>query len=71
MWYKRWWIVNAIWIILFISCTVFVMIRKVDGSGAVQTLQNRLLSLLVLGIFLVIVFICQLIIYMFLKHNNK
>ncbi|WP_425339532.1 DUF3923 family protein [Lentibacillus salicampi] len=36
------------WMILFVVGTVFVWTREVDGSGAVQTPEIKLLSFIVL-----------------------
>ncbi|QKY68551.1 DUF3923 family protein [Lentibacillus sp. CBA3610] len=43
-----WWIINIFWMILFVVGTVFVWTREVDGSGAVQTPETKLLSFIVL-----------------------
>ncbi|WP_420844971.1 DUF3923 family protein [Macrococcus brunensis] len=46
---------------LFLLPAVFVLIRSVDGSGAVQTVESRMTSLIVLILFFLIPFIIQII----------
>ncbi len=60
---KNWWIMNSIWFVIFMIATIFILMRKVDGAGIVQTMSMRWLALAVLGIFFVIVLICQLVVY--------
>ncbi|MFD1124476.1 DUF3923 family protein [Lentilactobacillus raoultii] len=58
---KAWWITNLIMLILFGLTTVFLMMRRVDGTGAVQTTGDRLAAIGVLGVVLLVVVIIQLI----------
>lgn len=39
---KIWHWLNIIWLVLFIIGIVFVLVRKVDGTGAVQTPQVKM-----------------------------
>ncbi|MDN3955185.1 DUF3923 family protein [Sporolactobacillus laevolacticus] len=34
---KLWWTANVVWLVLFVMGAVFIFLRKVDGTGAVQT----------------------------------
>lgn len=43
-----WWLVNLFWVTVFIILSVIVWVRKVDGSGAVQTVELRLISFAIL-----------------------
>ncbi|HLR70530.1 MAG TPA: DUF3923 family protein [Pseudogracilibacillus sp.] len=56
-----WWIVNIFWLVLFGIGTAFVLLRKVDGAGAVQTPEIRLISFIVLACAFLIPFGIQLI----------
>lgn len=58
---KIWWTANVVWLVLFVMGTVFISLRKVDGTGAVQTPDVRLISLVVLGIAFIIVLVIQLV----------
>lgn len=58
---KAWWITNLIMLILFGLTTVFLMVRRVDGTGAVQTTGDRLAAIGVLGVVLLVVIVVQLI----------
>ncbi|TRM11413.1 DUF3923 family protein [Lentibacillus cibarius] len=69
-----WWISNVFWMILFVVGTVFVWSREVDGSGAVQTPETRLLSFLVLLLAFLIPAIIQaiwLVINLVINNNKK
>jgi len=53
-----WWAVNSFWFIIFAGLSLIILIRKVDGSGAVQTPEARLISFIVLLVaFLIPAFI--------------
>ncbi|ULG74458.1 DUF3923 family protein [Macrococcus brunensis] len=56
-----WSIYSAVIWILFLVPAVFVWVRTVDGSGATQTFETRMVSLIVLISFFMIPFIIQLI----------
>ncbi|WP_057826394.1 DUF3923 family protein [Lentilactobacillus sunkii] len=64
---RAWWITNLILIVIFAAIALFLMLRKVDGSGAVQTMSNRLAAEVVLGIVFLIVSIIQLVLLRFVK----
>ncbi|QKY71272.1 DUF3923 family protein [Lentibacillus sp. CBA3610] len=69
-----WWISNVFWMILFVVGTVFVWSREVDGSGAVQTPETKLLSFLVLLLAFLIPAIIQaiwLVINLVINNNKK
>ncbi|QKY70595.1 DUF3923 family protein [Lentibacillus sp. CBA3610] len=69
-----WWIVSIFWMILFVVGTVFVWTREVDGSGAVQTPETKLLSFIVLlfaFLFPAIIQVIWLIINLVINNNKK
>lgn len=72
-----WWIVNIFWLLIFTVLSLIIWLRKVDGSGAIQTSELRLISffiLLVAFIFPAVIQIIWLIINMFIskvKHKNN
>lgn len=69
-----WWITNIFWMILFVVGTVFVWSREIDGSGAVQTPETKMLSFIVLLFAFLIPAIIQviwLIINLVINNNKK
>ncbi|QTQ40699.1 DUF3923 family protein [Lactobacillus taiwanensis] len=67
---KAWKISRSIVLILFIVISVFLCVRKVDGAGVVQTLEMRNITLIIWGVFGLIVLIGYLIWLTVLKHNK-
>jgi len=51
--------VNLFWLILFMAGTAFVWLRKIDGSGAIQTPEAKFISFIVLLIAFAFPFIIQ------------
>lgn len=66
---KAWKISGLIWIILFVITAVFIMFRKVDGAGMVQTPQIKLVTIGILTICAVLVLIPYIIWYLYLKRK--
>lgn len=69
-----WWITNIFWMILFVVGTVFVWSREIDGSGAVQTPETKMLSFIVLLFAFLIPAIIQviwLVINLVINNNKK
>ena len=56
-----WWIVSGVWLLLFSIGAVFLWIREVDGAGAIQTTEIKLLSILTLLFAFLFPFIIQVI----------
>lgn len=56
-----WWIVNIFWLSIFTGLSLFIWLRKVDGTGAVQTPELRLLSFVILIIAFILPAIIQVI----------
>lgn len=67
---KVWHWLNIIWLVLFIIGIVFVLVRKVDGVGAVQTPQVKMISVMVLLGFYLFIWLCQLITLYFIKKHK-
>lgn len=68
---KVWHWLNIIWLVLFIIGIVFVLVRKVDGTGAVQTPQVKMVSVMVLLGFYLFIWLCQLITLYFIKKSFR
>ncbi|AMG64475.1 MULTISPECIES: DUF3923 family protein [Staphylococcus] len=69
-----WWIVTVFWIITFAGMSLAILIRKVDGSGMVQSPEARMYALIVLLIAYIIPFIIQivwLIINIIVKYRKR
>lgn len=43
-----WWVCNIFWFTLLLIGSIFVWIREVDGTGAVQTPELKMLAFIVL-----------------------
>lgn len=65
-----WWIANTIWMVLFALAIVVVWTREVDGSGAIQTTEIKIVSFIVLLIAFVIPFIFQMI-WLFMNKKRE
>ena len=69
-----WWIVTVFWIITFAGMSLAILIRKVDGSGMVESPEARMYALIVLLIAYIIPFIIQivwLIINIIVKYRKR
>ena len=67
---KAWKISCSIVLILFIVISIFLCVRKVDGAGVVQTPEMRNITLIIWGIFGLIILIGYLIWLAVLKHSK-
>ena len=67
---KVWKISGSIVLILFIVISIFLCVRKVDGAGVVQTPEMRNITLIICGVFGLIILICDLIWLAVLKHSK-
>lgn len=69
-----WWIANIFWMTIFAAGAAFIWLREVDGAGAVQTPELRLVAFLVLIIAFIIPVAIQavwLIINLKIKSNRE
>lgn len=60
---KSWTLFQIIQFVLFLCVSVFLFTRTVDGHGTVQTLEVKLISFAVWGIFYLGVFAIEWLIY--------
>lgn len=58
-------------VIFFLCVSVFLFIRPVDGHGTMQTLEVRLISFAVWGIFYLGVLAIEWLIYLIVQHTKK
>lgn len=69
-----WWIVNVGWLAIFTLLSLIIWLRKVDGTGTVQTPELRLLSfgiLLIAFLFPAIIQLIWFIINIVITRTNK
>ena len=60
---KRWKIFQIIQLVFFACISAFLFIRTVDGHGTVQTLEVKLISFAVWGIFYLGLFAIEWLVY--------
>lgn len=68
---KAWKISGSIVLILFIVISIFLCVRKIDGAGVVQTPEMRIITLIIWGVFGLIILISYLVWLAILKHSKK
>ena len=66
---KTWKISGSIVLVLFVAVSVYLSVRKVDRAGVAQTPELRNITLIIWGIFGLIIFIGYLIWLAVLKHR--
>ncbi|MDJ1089965.1 DUF3923 family protein [Macrococcoides caseolyticum] len=67
-----WWLVSTLEFLSFIGMSIFLWLREIDGSGAVQTTEIKLINIGVLALFYAIPFVIQLIwLILNLINSNK
>lgn len=69
-----WWIISIIELLSFIGFSIFLWLRDVDASGAVQTTELKWINIAVLATAYLIPLIIQivwLIINLILKNKQK
>lgn len=67
---KLWKVVNILELVIFVVGILFLWFRKVDGSGVVNTTNNKMVSIAMLVIFFIILAIIQLIWFRSLKKRS-
>lgn len=65
---KSWIIFQIIQFIFFLCFSVFLFMRTIDGHGAVQTLEAKLISFAVWGIFYLGVLAIEWLIYFIVRR---
>ena len=68
---KLWWATSLLWLALFGATAVFIAVREVDGAGAVQTPELRLIAFAVLGVAFIFVLLCQLVFLYFVRKRKS
>ena len=68
---KAWKISGSIVLILFIVISIFLCVRKIDGAGVVQTPEMKIITLIIWGVFGLIILISYLVWLAILKHSKK
>lgn len=58
---KTWKVVSILEVVLLVITILFLWFRSVDGHGAVNNMENKLMSLLVLAVFALILLAIQLV----------
>ncbi|WP_414050371.1 DUF3923 family protein [Macrococcus animalis] len=67
-----WWLISTLELISFIGISSFLWLRDLDGSGAVQTTEIKLINIGILALFYAIPFIIQLVwLVLNLINSNK
>ena len=68
---------NKIWItfqiiqfLIFLVVSIFLFTRTVDGHGAIQTLEAKLISFAVWGIVYLVILSIEFLIYIALRHKR-
>ena len=67
---KRWKMFQIIQFIIFLCFSVFLFTRTVDGHGTVQTLEVKLISFAVWGIFYLGILAIEWLIYFIVRHSK-
>lgn len=68
---KIWWLLNIVWLIIFAAGAIFIGVRKVDGAGAVQTPEIKMLSFGILAVVFLFVILFQLIQLVIIHFMDK
>ncbi|MBV5141342.1 DUF3923 family protein [Staphylococcus xylosus] len=56
-----WWIVSVLEFLSFMVLSLMVWFRKVDASGAIQTIELKWINLAILAVFFLLPFVIQFI----------
>lgn len=67
---KSWKTFQIIQFIFFLLVSIFLFIRTVDGHGAVQTLEVKLISFAVWGIFYLGVLAIEWLVYFIVRRSK-
>lgn len=67
---KSWKIFQIIQFLFFLCFSVFLFMRTIDGHGAVQTLEAKLISFAVWGIFYLGVLAIEWLIYFIVRRSK-
>ncbi len=67
---KSWKIFQIIQLIVFLGLSIFILIRTVDGTGAVETPQAKLIGLVAWTAFYLAVLVIEWGIYFLVKRRG-
>ncbi len=67
---KNWKIFQIIQFIFFLCFSVFLFTRTVDGHGTVQTLEVKLISFAVWGIFYLGILVIEWLVYFIVRRSK-
>ena len=67
---KSWKIFQIIQFIFFLCFSVFLFTRTVDGHGTVQTLEVKLISFAVWGIFYLGILVIEWLVYFIVRRSK-
>lgn len=67
---KSWKTFQIIQLVIFLIVSVFLLVRTVDGHGAVQTLEVKLISFAVWALFYLGVLAIEWLTYLITRHFN-
>lgn len=65
------WATSLLWLVLFGALAIFIGVREVDGSGAVQITESRLVTLIVLEVAFAFILLCQLVFLYFARKRKS
>ncbi|MDF9759585.1 uncharacterized protein HemY [Peribacillus simplex] len=68
---KLWWVANVFWLVIFSILAIVIGTRQVDGAGAVQTPEIRIITFIILGVAFVFILIIQLIWFYFVRKRIR
>ena len=68
--HKIWITFQIIQFIFFLCVSIFLFTRTIDGHGAIQTLEAKLISFAVWGITYLVIMAIEWIIYFFVQRNR-
>lgn len=66
---NNWKTIQIIQLVIFLAVSIFIFVRGVDGSGAVQTPTIKLICFAIWAIFYLIVLIVEGFIYFFTRRK--
>ncbi|AWE07222.1 DUF3923 domain-containing protein [Lysinibacillus sp. 2017] len=68
---KLWWVGNVFWLVIFSVLAIIIGTRQVDGAGAIQTPEIRIITFIILGVAFGFVLIIQLIWFYFVRKRVR
>ena len=69
--FKIWWGLNIFWLIVFSAVFAWIMLHKMTITGPVRTYQMRMVSLAIMGYFLGIIGVAQVLLYHYIRSKQK